>query len=144
MEQEISVKHLATSIIDFTDLGIIDLGIYSNPIGNFSIIPFNDYWLASFRVFGYFITTETQSYKFEKSMILEHPDEHIFVMLDHDFNFKRRMNLSENTYYKPEEFKEKRTYLEDGRLTRWNDDLYFTTATFYTNEERWEKMGLEI
>lgn len=77
-------------------------------------------------------------------MRLEKPDQHLFLLLDDGFELKKQLTITQNTYYKPEEFKEKRTYLEDGRLTRWNDEIYFTTATFYTNEERWEKMGLEI
>ena len=47
----------AKSVKDFSDLGI-DLGYFFNPVGNFSIIPWGINYLASFRVFGYFITTD--------------------------------------------------------------------------------------
>ena len=77
-------------------------------------------------------------------MRLEKPDEHIFCLLDKDFNFVRRLVLLENTYYRPEEFTGQRTYLEDGRLVIWPSGIYYITSTFYQNSERWDKMGLEV
>ena len=140
---ETNLKHLARRIVDLSQIGF-DCGYYNNPIGNFSMIPYGDYYLASFRVFGYYITTDIQNYVFTPNMRLEHPDEHIFCRLDRDFNFVRRLHLAENTYYKPFEFWDSRTYLEDGRLCDWNGQIYITSATFYTRNKRYEKIGLEV
>ena len=137
------IKPLAHSVIDYSDLAF-DLGFWFNPIGNFSIIPFRNGYLASFRVFGYFITGDTQSYQCLENMRLENPDQHLFLLLDRDFNFIHQLHLTKNTYYKPDEFENERTYLEDGRLTKWNNEIYFTTATFYQHNEQWSKMGLEV
>ena len=59
--KNISVK--ANTIIDLSEIAF-ECGFYFNPIGNFSIIPFGEHYLASFRVFGYFITTDIQNYVF--------------------------------------------------------------------------------
>ena len=134
---------MAKSVKDLSGIGF-DCGYYNNPIGNHSLIRYGDCYLAAFRAFGYYITTETQNYVFTPNMVLEHPDEHIFCLLDGDFNFVKRLNLAGNTYYKPREFKGDRTYLEDGRLCEWNGEIYFSSATFYTRNQRYEKMGLEV
>ena len=138
-----NISGIAKSIKDLSTIGF-DCGYYNNPIGNFSLLPYGDLYLASFRVFGYYITTETQEYQYTPNMVLEHPDEHIFCLLDRDFNFVKRLQIAENTYFKPHEFRDNRTYLEDGRLCDWNGEAYLTSATFYTNNSHWEKMGLEV
>lgn len=134
---------MAKSVKDLSEIGF-DCGFYHNPIGNHSLIRYGDCYLVSFRAFGYYITSELQQYVYTPNMVLEHPDEHIFCLLDGDFNFVRRLNLVENTYYKPSEFSDNRTYLEDGRLCEWNGDIYLTSATFYTKDNRYERMGLEV
>ena len=140
---ETNLKPLAKRIIDLSYIGF-DCGFFSNPIGNFSLLPYGDCYLASFRVFGYFITTDRQEYQYTPNMVLEHPDEHIFCLLDGDFNLVRRLHIAANTYYKPHEFRDNRTYLEDGRLCEWDREIYLTSATFYTRNNRYEKMGLEV
>jgi len=76
-------------------------------------------------------------------MELKNPDQHIFAILDKDYNLVKRLPVLRNDYYKPLEFQEHRTYLEDGRMNIWNDKIYLTSATFYTYQESWEKFGLE-
>ena len=140
---ETNLKHLARRIVDLSPIGF-ECGFYNNPIGNFSLLPYGDCYLASFRVFGYFITTERQEYVYTPNMVLEKPDEHIFCLLDRDFNLVKRLHLAANTYHKPHEFRDNRTYLEDGRLCEWEGEIYLTSATFYTKSNRYEKMGLEV
>lgn len=77
-------------------------------------------------------------------MTLENPDQHLFVLLDRNFNFIKRLNLIENTYWKPEGFENERTYLEDMRLCQWGDEIYGSSATFYTRNRQFEKMGIEV
>lgn len=141
--EEIYLGGRAKSIKDLSNIGF-DCGFYQNAIGNYSLIPYGDSYLASFRVFGYYITTDIQNYVFTPNMRLEHPDEHIFCLLDHDFNFVRRLKIAENTYHKPNEFRDRKTYLEDGRMCEWDGAIYFTSSTFYTNDNRYEMMGLEV
>lgn len=133
----------AKSTKDLSEIGF-DCGYYQNAIGNYSLIPYGDCYLASFRVFGYFITTDRQEYQYTPNMVLVHPDEHIFCLLDHELNLVRRLHLAENTYYKPNEFADRKTYLEDGRMCVWDGGIYFTSSTFYTNDNRYEMMGLEV
>ena len=133
----------AKSTKDLSEIGF-ECGYYQNAIGNYSLIPYGDSYLASFRVFGYWITTDIQNYVYTPNMVLAHSDEHIFCLLDGDFNFVKRLPITENTYYKPIEFKDSRTYLEDGRMCDWGGGIYLTSATFYTHNSHWEKMGLEV
>lgn len=141
--EEIYLGSMAKSVKDLSEIGF-DCGFFHNPIGNHSLIRYGDYYLTSFRAFGYYITSELQQYVYTPNMVLQHPEEHIFCLLDGDFNFVRRLNLVENTYYKPSEFSDNRTYLEDGRLCEWDGEIYLTSATFYTRNNRYEKMGLEV
>lgn len=122
---------------------IWECGYVRNNGGNFSLVPYNDGWLASFRLFGYYIDGKGR-YLTHECMKLERPDEHLFVLLDSHFNFVRRLDLKRNTYYVPTEFRESKTYLEDMRLVVWNGDIYGVSSTFYLNSERWDKMGLEV
>ena len=69
---ELRIDKYAKSVIDYSDIGI-ECGYYFNPVGNFSIIPFGDGYLASFRAFGYFITTDIQQYMFTPNMRLKEP-----------------------------------------------------------------------
>ena len=139
----LNLRPFAKDIKDLSDISL-QLDIYFNNIGNMSIIPLNDNeHLATFRTFGYFITNNQQRYLCHPNMELKNPDQHIFAILDKDYNLVKRLPVLRNDYYKPEEFQEHRTYLEDGRMNIWNDRIYFTTATFYTYQESWEKFGLE-
>lgn len=58
-----NISGKAKSVVDYSDIGI-ECGYYFNPVGNFSIIPFGDYYLASFRAFGYYITLDIHKYVF--------------------------------------------------------------------------------
>lgn len=133
----------ATATRDLSEIGF-ECGFYHNPIGNFSLTPCGDCYLASFRVFAYWITTERQEYLYTPNMVLEKPDEHLFCLLDEEFNLVKMLPIAENTYYKPHEFTAQKTYLEDGRMCEWNGEIYLTSATFYTRNNRYEKMGLEV
>ena len=128
-----------------TDLSHIawECGIYFNNVGNFSLVPVGENYLATFRIFGYYIDGKGR-YLTHERMKLEHPDEHLFVLLDRNFNFVRRLDLKRNTYYVPNEFRGSKTYLEDMRLVKWEGDIYGVSSTFYLNSERWDKMGLEV
>lgn len=132
-----------TEKIDLSSIGW-ECGFLKNNIGNFSLVPVgNENYLASFRVFGFYIDGKGR-YLTHESMKLERPDEHLFVLLDRNFNFVRRLELKVNTYYVPDEFVNSRTYLEDMRLVKWEGEIYGISSTFYLNSERWDKMGLEV
>ena len=121
-----------------------ECGMNFNNVGNFSLVPVgNENYLASFRVFGYYIDGKGR-YLTYPGMALERPDEHLFVLLDRNFNFVRRLDLKRNTYYVPPDFRGSKTYLEDMRMVVWNGDIYGVSSTFYLNSERWDKMGLEV
>lgn len=121
-----------------------ECGMNFNNVGNFSLVPVgNENYLASFRVFGYYIDGKGR-YLTDERMKLERPDEHLFVLLDRNFNFVRRLDLKRNTYYVPPDFRGSKTYLEDMRLVKWEGEIYGVSSTFYLNSERWDKMGLEV
>lgn len=120
-----------------------ECGMNFNNVGNFSLVPIGENYLATFRVFGYYIDGKGR-YLTDERMKLERPDEHLFVLLDRNFNFVRRLDLKRNTYYVPPDFKGSKTYLEDMRLVKWEGDIYGVSSTFYLNSERWDKMGLEV
>lgn len=60
---ELRIDGCVKSVIDFSDIGF-ECGCMFNPVGNFSIVPYGDGYLASFRKFGYYITTELHQYVF--------------------------------------------------------------------------------
>ena len=60
--ENLNIQNLAKSKTDFTELAF-ELGIYFNPIGNFSMLPTADgHWLAVFRRFQYYIEGDRYSY----------------------------------------------------------------------------------
>ena len=129
--------------IDLSPIGW-ECGFLKNNTGNFSLLPLQDgRYLATFRLFGYWITS-AEHYVTTKELTLQHPDQHIFAILDRVFKFVKQLKLVENTYYKPKGYEDKRTYLEDMRLCQWGDEIYGASATFYTDSGQWEKMGLEV
>lgn len=132
IEERIDLSHIAW-----------ECGMYFNNVGNFSLVPVGENYLATFRAFGYYIDGWGR-YLTDERMKLEHPADHLFVLLDGNFNFVRRLDLKRNTYYVPDEFVNSRTYLEDMRLVKWDGDIYGISSTFYLNSERWDKMGLEV
>jgi len=140
---ETILKPLAKRIIDLAHIGF-DCGFFSNPVGNFSVIPHGEYYLASFRAFGYYITTETQNYVFTTNMVLAHPDEHIFCLLDRDFSFIKRLPIAENTYWKDPKFNKRTPYLEDLRMVEWDGSIYGISSVFYQNETSYERFGMEV
>lgn len=143
-EKELNIRQHAKRIIDLSHLSF-DLGYYFNPVGNFNLYPFqNGKWLCVLRVFGYYISGGRFSYLTHPNMKLEHPDEHLFLVLDEEFNLMSRLELVENDYYHVPEFDRETPYLEDGRLVEWNGNLYLTSAIFYQNNEQYEKFGLEV
>ncbi len=144
MEEELNIKDKAKDIKDLSNIGI-DVGVLFNPVGNFSIVKLdNGNWLCSMRMFGYWISSLTQAYLTDKSMKLERPDEHIFLELDGDFNIVRHFSMKRNTYFKHPTFNDETPYLEDGRLVKWGDEMYFASAIFYQNNAQWQKFGIEI
>lgn len=144
MEEEMNIKDKAKDIKDLSNIGL-ESGALFNSCGNFSIVKLdNGNWLCSMRMFGYWISSLTHAYLTDKSMKLEHPDEHIFLELDGDFNIVRHFRMKRNTYFKHPTFNDETPYLEDGRLVKWNDELFFASAIFYQNNEHYEKFGMEI
>ena len=81
-----NISDKAKSVIDYSEIAF-ECGFFFNPIGYFSIIPFGDYYLASFRAFGYFITSDLHQYVFTPNMRLKEPHKYIFCLLDRDFKF---------------------------------------------------------
>ncbi len=142
--EELNIKQLAINVKDLSSLGL-DVGVYFNPVGNFSLVKLpNGNWLCSMRVFGYYISSLTHSYLTTPELKLAKPDEQLFLELDGSFNLVRQFNLKNNTYYKHPIFNRETPYLEDGRLVKWNDELFFASAIFYQNNEHYEKFGIEI
>ena len=142
--EEMNIKDKAKGIKDLSYIGL-ESGALFNPTGNFSLLKLdNGNWLCSLRMFGYFISTLTHAYLTDKIMKLEHPDEHIFLELDEDFNIVRHFKIMRNTYFKHPTFNDETPYLEDGRLVKWGDKIYFASAIFYQNNAQWEKFGIEI
>ena len=107
----LNLRHYAKDIKDLSHLAM-DMDICFNSIGNMSFIPLNEEeQLATFRIFGYFITSNQQSYLYDRNMELENPDQHIFAILDRDYNLVKRLPVVKNEYYKPHE------HLDDGWKT---------------------------
>lgn len=137
MGNEIITRHRAKRIIDLSEIAL-ELGFLFNPVGNFSLLQLpNGNWFCSMRVFGYFISSATHAYLTQSNMKLEHPDAQLFLELDRDFNLVRRFNLVENDYYRVPEFDRETPYLEDGRLVKWGDEIYLTSAIFYQNNAQY-------
>lgn len=88
----------AERIIDLSEIGFA-CDIYTNPVGNFSVIPWGDYYLASFRTFAYYITTEIHRYIFKPNMKLRNPHTQLFCLLDKDFNLVRHLPCEKSTYW---------------------------------------------
>lgn len=88
MEGCLNIQDMAKRKIDFSDYAF-EMGEYFNPIGNFSIIPYNGIYLASFRRFAYHITTEWNEYVTYPALKLNDPHKQLFCLLDRDFNFIR-------------------------------------------------------
>lgn len=139
-----NVRPLAKSIKDLSPIAF-ELGFYFNPIGNFSMIPLDDgRWLANFRVFQYWISSTTTRYWTGGHMKLKEPNIHHMCILDSDFNLLRQIRNAESTFYK-NPISDSVPYLEDGRMVRWNGEIYISSATFYPDAEKdLDKMGLEV
>ena len=139
-----NLKSYAKRVIDLTDIGI-ELGFYRNPCGNFSLIHLdNGNWLCHMRIFQYWIDGDRQGYWTNDTMQLNEPDKHQFVILDKDFNYVKKLENTISTYYADPQFNEQKPYLEDGRLVRWDNGIYLSSAIFYQNHEKYERFGLEI
>ena len=131
-------------MIDLSYIGL-ESGALFNPTGNFSLLKLNNgNWLCSMRMFGYWISSLTRAYLTGKHMRLEHPDEHLFLELDGDFNILWRFRVKRNDYFKHPIFNDETPYLEDGRLVKWGDEMYFASTIFYQNNAQWQKFGIEI
>ena len=120
-----------------------ECGFLKNNIGNFSLVPVGENYLATFRIFGYYIDGKGR-YLTHPDIALERPDTHLFVLLDGNFNFVRRLELKRNTYYVPDEFVGSRTYLEDMRMVVWNGEIYGSSSIFWQGDKGYIDFGLEV
>ena len=143
MKQAVNISSMAKSVKNFSDLGI-ELGYCFNPVGNFSIIPFGDYYLASFRKFAYFISSDIHQYLFVPNMRLKEPHKQIFVLLDRDFNLVKELPCVSSSYWVDEQFKSKLPYLEDMRMVVWNGNIYGSSTIFYQGEKGYARIGMEV
>lgn len=142
--EELNIKDKAKDIKDLSNIGL-EAGALFNSCGNFSLVKLpNGNWLCSMRMFGHYISSLTHSYLTTPELKLAKPDEHIFLELDGDFNILRRFRMKSNTYFKHPIFNNETPYLEDGRLVKWGDEMYFASAIFYQNNAQWQKFGIEI
>lgn len=133
----------AKSVIDFSEIGF-ECGCMFNPIGNFSIVPFNGMYLASFRKFAYFITTDIQQYMFTQNMRLKEPHKQLFCLLDKDFKFVKQLPCVNSSYWEDPNFINRLPYLEDMRMVEWNGNLYGTSTIFYQGEKGYARIGMEF
>jgi len=146
----INIQSSAKAKWDFTDLPF-QLGIYFNPIGNFSMLPMSDgYWLAVFRRFQYYIEGDRYSYQSSPRMFYKDRHEHVFAVLDKDFKLVERLDNVESTYYDAPEWKTQYIYggtspfLEDARLTKWDDGAYLTSAIYWYDEDKKKRWSTEV
>lgn len=138
-----NISHKAKRKIDFTSYGF-EMGCVFNNIGNFSIVPFNGLYLASFRRFGYWITSDIQEYLTQANMKLKDPHKHLFCLLDSDFNFIKHLPCHSSTYWEDSKFNLRVPYLEDMRMVNWDGRTYGMSAIFYQNEKSFERFGMEL
>lgn len=122
---------------------IWECGYVRNNGGNFSLIPHNDGWIASFRLFGYYIDKYGR-YRTHPDIALERPDNHLFVQLDRDFNFVNRLQVIGNTYWQDPQNPNKTPYLEDMRMTVWNGEIYGISSIFWQGDKGYIDFGLEV
>lgn len=113
--EELRIDKYAKSVIDFSDIGF-GCECFFNPVGNFSIVPYGEGYLASFRKFAYYITTELNQYVFTQNMRLKEPHKQLFVVLDRDFKFVKELPCVSSSYWVSERYKSRLPYLEDMRL----------------------------
>ena len=143
MDEPINMREYADKVIDLTNIGY-ELGFYFNNCGNFSMLPMpNGDWFCCFRIFGYWIDSIGR-YLTSEQLRLHHPDLHQFCVLDRDFNFVRKVDCVESTYYKHPDYANELPYLEDGRLVAWNGNWYISTCVVYQENLQWKHFGLEL
>ena len=142
MQNYIDLRPYAKSIIDLSPI-IWECGYIRNNGGNFSLVPFNGQWLASFRLFGYYIDGYGRSCT-HTDIALEKPDEHLFVLLDTDFNFVKRLPVIGNTYWQDPRHQNKTPYLEDMRMVVWNGEIYGSSSIFWQGDKGYIDFGLEV
>lgn len=143
MENCLNISHAAKRKIDLSSYGF-EMGCVFNNIGNFSIVPFDGLYLASFRRFAYWISSERQEYLTQANMKLKDPHKHLFCLLDSDFNFIKQLPCHSSTYWEDPKFNRRTPYLEDMRLVEWDGQMYGMSAIFYQNEKSYERFGLEL
>lgn len=138
-----NISGKAKSVIDYSEIAF-ECGFFFNPIGNFSIIPFGDYYLASFRAFGYFITTEIQNYVFTPNMKLKEPNKYVFCLLDRDFHFVKQLKCVQSSYWEHPVWNKRLPYLEDMRMTIWDGQIYGMSTIIYQDEKKYAALGLQL
>ena len=146
----LNLKGSAKSVKDFSELAW-QLGIYFNPLGNFTMLPTSDgHWLACFRRFQYYIEGDRYSYQSSPRMFYKDRHKHVFVILDKDFNLVERIDNLKSTYYDADEWKTQYIYdgtspfLEDARLTQWSDGIYLTSAIYWYDEDKKKRWSTEV
>ena len=125
----INIKSIANEIHDLSHM-TLELGFHFNNCGNFSLIPIDDGYFAYFRIFGYWIDKYGR-YLTQKRLMLPNPDIHQFCILDGNFNFIRKIENISSEYWKHPQFNIERPWLEDGRLVKWNGEMYISSTVCY-------------
>lgn len=64
--------------------------------------------------------------------------------MDKDFNVKQKIPNIQSTFFQHPHFKDRFPYLEDGRISIWNNKLYITSTVVYQTEKGWAALGLEL
>lgn len=95
-------------------------------------------------MFGYYITKERQQYVYTKEMVLKNPDQHIFALLDKNFNFIKHLPVIGNTYWQDPRHPNKTPYLEDMRMVVWNGEIYGSSSIFWQGDKGYIDFGLEV
>lgn len=138
----VNLRPYVKSITDLSSIGY-DCDIVFNNIGNFSILPFQGNYIATFRMFAYHIDSRGR-YLSADNLRLENPDKYLFVLLDRNFNFVKRIPNSTSTYWQHPEYNTELPYLEDGRLVNWNGDIYISSSIYYQQDKHWKQYGTEV
>ena len=143
MPEHLNISDKANSKLNMADIGF-ECGDMFHSIGNFSIVPFNGFYLASFRRFAYYITSETEEYLTCQTLSLEDPHKQLFCLLDKDFNFIKHIPCATSTFWEDPKFNRRTPYLEDMRMVNWEGNIYGISSIFYQNEKSFERFGLEF
>ena len=141
--KSLNLSDKAKRTINLSDIAF-ECGDFYHPIGNFSIVPLNGMYFASFRRFAYHIPTDTQNYVTCQQLKLDDPHKQMFCLLDRDFNFVKHLPCEKSAYWEDPHFNMRTPYLEDMRMVEWDGKIYGISSVFYQGEKSYARFGFEF